>query len=187
MYILNIGTKLILGFPFLMIFKLALVPRLPYRVPIEAMEVRPWSGISMRTQALCPACRPHQRCRFRCMACMFMVTKRESAYLLSTVIARCFRASRVFSLVNDIIVKRMLMVKHTTKPVSPSTTGFWSSLPNQYLGSISLFRVLKVSISGATIRLYVFNFDIWLSQSLLFKLLPPQVRIPVLVFRTRCN
>ena len=44
------------------------------------------------------------------MYALYMVTKWESAYLLLTVIARYCRASRVVSLGNDIIVKRMLHI-----------------------------------------------------------------------------
>ena len=139
-YILIIATKLILGYSFLMRYKLALFPGLPYPVPIEAIKVRPLSGVSMCMQAHCPACHPDQKCAFDAwratcfLYVLFVVINRESAYLLSMVIARYCRASWIFSLGIDMIVKRMLIVNHTSKTVSPSTAGLWNTFGVQHLG-----------------------------------------------------
>ena len=61
-YILDLGSKFIFGFPFLLRFGFALIPGLPYLVPTDFMKLRPWTG-PLRTVVQCHQCLPEQDCR----------------------------------------------------------------------------------------------------------------------------
>ena len=70
-YILDIGSKFIIGFPFLLRFGFALTPGLPYLVPTDSIKPHPWTG-SLRTVVQCHQCQLQQECRVRCVACNYL-------------------------------------------------------------------------------------------------------------------
>ena len=70
-YILDIGSKFIIGFPFLLRFGFALIPVLPYLVPKDCIKLRPWTR-PLRTVVQCHQCQPEQECRVQCVACNYL-------------------------------------------------------------------------------------------------------------------
>ena len=78
-YILDIGPKFILGYPFLEQFQLAIIPGIPLLVPVESIRLRPWGKYIAGPHQPCPKCHwcvEGQGCPAHCQECRFLTVCR---------------------------------------------------------------------------------------------------------------
>ena len=78
-YILDIGPKFILRYPFLEQFQLAIIPGIPLLLPVESIRLRPWGKYIAGPHQPCP--RWHwsvegQGCPAHCQECRFLTVCR---------------------------------------------------------------------------------------------------------------